>query len=257
MIQETLQKLGFNYKEIEIYLEVLKLGRATPARISKNTGINRTTIYSAAKSLVKKGLLAEDLGGKYTYFVALPLENLNLKLEKQKKQLEEEERLIQDAIKEIAALPVNSQFAIPKIRFVEELDLEDYLYKKTDEWNRSIKQYDSTWWGFQDHTFLDHYKKWTIDYWDKFESSQNILEKVLGNDSEIEKQMASKAISQREIVFWNKNADITSSFWIGGDYIIMIYTQDRPFYLIEIYNPAMAHNLREVFKGLWLELKQK
>lgn len=24
---------------------------------------------------------------------------------------------------------------------------------------------DSTWWGFQDHTFVEHYEKWIDWYW--------------------------------------------------------------------------------------------
>lgn len=61
-------------------------------------------------------------------------------------------------------------------------------------------------------------------------------------------------IKGRETLFWKAN--FSSSFWIAGDFIIMIYTQNRPFYLIEIYNPVMAHNLREVFKNLWKEIKR-
>ena len=94
MIQDTLKKLGFNEKEVEIYLEVLKLGQATPSRISKNTGINRTTIYSASKGLIKKGVIAEDIGHKQTYLVALPLENLQANIEQQKNYLEKKEKLI-------------------------------------------------------------------------------------------------------------------------------------------------------------------
>ncbi len=255
MIQETLKKLGFNEKEVEIYLEVLKLGRATASRIAKNTGINRTTIYSASKSLIKKGVLAEDLGGKYSYLVALPADNLNVILEQQKKRLCEDEKLVNEALAELSDLPANIQFAIPKIRFIEESDLENYLYKQTDTWNKSIKQYDKTWRGFQDHTFIEHYGKWTLDYWKKFKSSQDIFEKVLTNKAETEKQMKKKSISGRETIFWKKSVNFSSSFWIGGDYIIMIYTKNRPFYLIEIYNPVMADNLREVFKNLWEEIK--
>lgn len=192
MIQETLKKLKFNDKEIEIYLEVFRLGRATPAQIGKNIGINRTTVYSVSKNLIKKGVLAEDLGSKYTYLVALPPDNLNLILEEQKKRLHEKETLVNEAIAELGNLPSNIQFAIPKIRFVEEPDLERYLYKQTDVWNKSISQYDKTWWGFQDHTFIDYYKGWTLDYWNKFESSNGILEKVLTNKATIEKRMKKK-----------------------------------------------------------------
>lgn len=256
MIQEILKKIGFNDKEIEIYLEALRLGRSTPTRISKNTGINRTTVYSVAKSLLRKGVLTEDIGQKYIYLVALPPEQLSSLLEKKKRAIKEEEGLINQAIDELAKLPTNDQYSIPKIRFVEESDLEDYLYRKTDDWNLSCTKFNSTWWGFQDHTFVDHYKKWIDDYWNKIPSSRNISLKMFSNPSETEKMMVEKNIVSREINFWGTGKNFTSSFWIIGDYIVMIYTQNRPFYLIEIYNPVMAHNLREVFKNLWEEIKK-
>lgn len=255
MIQETLQKLGFNEKEAEIYLEILKLGRATPARIAQNTGINRTTVYSAYKNLLKKKVIVEDIGHKYTYLAALPPENLHNLLEKQKRRLKEEEGLVDEAISELADLPMNTQYSVPKIRFVEELDLEDFLYKQSEVWNKNVKLHDSTWWGFQDHTLIEHYKKWVNDYWHKMESSKGILEKVISNRSTIEEEMAKKNLNQREIAFW-QTAAFTSSFWIGGDYIVMVYTANRPFYLIEIHNPVMAENLRQLFKNLWSELKK-
>src|SRR3989344_1570469 len=112
MIQEILKKLGFNDKEAEIYIEVLKLGRATPARISKSTGINRTTIYSSYKKLVKKGVLVEDLGHKYTYLIALPPENLRGILD-HKKSVSKKRRnlLIKRLLKFLIFPPIlNSQF---------------------------------------------------------------------------------------------------------------------------------------------------
>ncbi len=257
MIQEILKKIGFNDKEVEIYLEALRLGRSTPVRIAKNTGINRTTVYSVAKSLIQKGVLIGDIGQKYIYLVALPPEQLTNMLEKKKQSLKEEEKLITQAMEELSKLPTNQQYAMPKIRFIEEADLEDYLYKQTNDWNKSAKKYDSTWWGFQDHTLVAHYKKWIDAFWLKTPSTQNIQLKMFSNASEIEKKMVEKKIAQREINFWGTGKNFTSSFWIIGDYIIMIYTQNRPFYLIEIYNPVMAHNLREVFSNLWSEIKKK
>ena len=257
MIQEILKKIGFNDKEVEIYLEALRLGRSTPVRIAKNTGINRTTVYSVAKSLIQKGVLTEDIGQKYIYLIALPPEQLANMLEKKKKAIKEEEELITQAMEELSKLPTSQQYSMPKIRFIEESDLEDYLYKQTDEWNASAKKYDSTWWGFQDHPIVANYKKWIDDFWLRIPSAKSVKLKMFSNPSEIEKKMIDKHIDRRQIDFWGTGKNFTSSFWITGDYIIMIYTQNRPFYLIEIYNPVMAHNLREVFSNLWIEINKK
>ncbi len=71
MIEEILKKLDFNDKEIQIYLAILQHGKMTPSAVSKVTKINRTTVYSTAKELVKKGVMKEDFGGYIRSFVAL------------------------------------------------------------------------------------------------------------------------------------------------------------------------------------------
>jgi predicted DNA-binding transcriptional regulator len=257
MIQEILKKIGFNDKEVEIYLEALRLGHSTPTRIAKNTGINRTTVYSVAKNLIQKGVLTEDIGQKYIYLIALPPEQLSSMLEKKKRKLKEEEKLINQAIDELTNLPSNKQYSVPKIRFIEESNLEEYFYKRTDEWNVSMQQYDSSWWGFQDHSIVLHYEKWITEYWTKFKSSEKMISRLFTNQSEIENKMESKALPKRQMRFLKNSKAFTSTQWICGDYIVMVYTQNRPFYLIEIYNPVMSHNLREVFKNLWEEIKKK
>jgi sugar-specific transcriptional regulator TrmB len=224
MIQQTLKELGFNDKEIEVYLEVLRLGRATPAAISRLTGINRATVYSVSKELIKKGVIAGDLGGKSMYLTALPINSLSVLVERQKKVMEKNETLVKQAIEELAKLPMSTQFAIPKIRFIDELDLEEFLYKQINEWNKSMEKIDKILWGFQDHTFVDQYKKWIKD-WYNLETSKELKVQLLSNRSETEKQMKKltpEQRKQREVRFLKKNTNFTATIWVAGEYIIMI-----------------------------------
>jgi len=250
MIEQTLLQLGLNNKEATIYLELLKRGKALPASISLSTGINRATVYSVAKNLIKKGIIASDFGGKSQYLTAIPPENLTSLLSVDRKSLLEKEVLIKKAIEEISALPINTQYAVPSIRFVVEEDMSEYLYKQTEKWNKSMAVDEMGCWGFQDHTFADHFEKW-IDDWALLPSSRGLHVNLWSNLSLVEKKMETKQYKERRIKCWTNGENYTSTFWIAGDYIVMIYTRERPFYLIEIYNAVMAHNLREVFKGLW------
>ena len=36
-----------------------------------------------------------------------------------------------------------------------------------------------------------------------------------------------------------------------GDYLIVVATHKRPFYLFEIHDKMLAHNMRKLFKKLW------
>ena len=51
--------------------------------------------------------------------------------------------------------------------------------------------------------------------------------------------------------FWVGENDFTGTLWITGDYTTMIQTAERPFYVVEIHDAVLAHNMREVFKHLW------
>ena len=69
-MKEKLIELGFTKTQTEVYLAVLARGRATPALISKDTGIKRPTVYAAAIELIKLGIMGEDFGNKMKYLTA-------------------------------------------------------------------------------------------------------------------------------------------------------------------------------------------
>jgi len=253
MIQELLKDIGFNEKEVLVYMEALRLGRTTPARIAKNTGINRTTVYSVVNNLVEKGVISEDLAGKYDYILALPPECLTTILDRDKKILMNKEKKIVDAIEELEKLPTGVQYSVPKIRFVEELDIEEFMYKQISVWNSSILSGDHFWRGFQDHTFVENYEKWIKDYW-KHKTTQNITLNLLTNQSEIETKMTEINEPRRKIRFWGNDLNFTSTLWVCGDYVIIVFTNEHPHYLIEIFNPELAKNMGKLFEGIWKQL---
>lgn len=253
MINQILADLGFNQKEIEVYLEVLKRGKTLPSSVANATGINRATVYSVSRNLIDKGLITGDVGAKTLELTALPINELNNLIEKETNKLLQKKKIVNKAIEELSHLPFNTQYSVPSIRFIEEDDLEDFMYKRIDKWNDSVTQSDKTWWGFQDHTFVENFETW-ISGWFKRESSKNLNVKLLSNVSNIENKMKERKYQQREIRFWKREINFTSTLWIAGEYLIMIYTQDKPFYLIEINNYVLAQNMREVFKHLWSEV---
>ncbi len=254
MIQEILKKLDFTDKETEIYLAILEQGKTTPAQVAAQTGINRTTVYATVKTLVKKGVIAEDLGGSVLYLVPLPFDSLYSSAEKEEKALESKKKTIAAAIDELEDMPFgNKKYSIPKIRFIEEEEMEKYLYKQLSVWYESSRQRDGVCWGFQDHSFAERYREWIA--WAVKELPENRV-KLITNLSEIEKAMKGERLETvRKIKYWQKKIDFTASTWVMGDYLIMLVTRQKPNYLVEIHDQVLAHNLREVFRELWQEIK--
>ena len=250
--QELLREIGFNDKEIKVYLALLRSHKMRPATLSRVTKINRATIYNVTKSLLGKGVIAEDLGGATLYLTALPLENLQEIINKPKRDLEKKDVLVKKAIAELSLITAGENYAVPKIRFVEENNLEDFLYENGIKWVKELEKNDGIWWSFQDPSFVEHYEKFVewISQTKEYKRS-SIKSRLMTNIAPIEQKMEKKVPREKRELRFVNGLDFTSSIWVSGDYLVMIVTRQHPFYLVEIHDAMLAHNMREVFKKLW------
>lgn len=252
MINDILKKMGFNEKEVDLYLAILQRGKITPADLARITGINRTTVYSATKELIKKGVIAEDLGGEIMYLVALPPQDLNLVIKKEEQKLMEKKDLVAKAIVELSSLAKYTKYSVPKIVYIAEDDIENYLYKQTPAWNESLMKYGGCWWGFQDASFVKYFEKWIDWYWQTGSPKEMQLQLLSNKSAETAKK---KKYPNRKIKIWKGAKDFTATVWINGDYVVMIITGQSPKYLVEINDTVLAHNMREIYKGIWESIK--
>ena len=250
MVENFLKQLGFGDKEILVYLAILEQGKATPATIAKITGVNRTTVYALAKELARKHVITEDFGGDQGYLVALPPGDLKNIVQKEERDLENKRTLVGQAIKELELTVKNTKYSVPKISFIYEEDIEDFLYKQTPAWNDSILKNDGIWWGFQDPGFVENYQSWIDWYW-KEAAPKKIVLRLLTNRSETEVEMARRGYERRLMKFWSGGDRLTGTVWVNGDYLVMIVTERRPHYIVQIYDATLTHNMREIFKAFW------
>lgn len=248
MINESLKQLGFGEKEITVYTTLLQHGKLTPAALGRISGLNRTTVYSTAKELAQKGVIAEDLGGTNLYLLARPPQDLENIAKKEEKLLQEKKAVIKNAIEELQSITKGTEYTIPKIIFKAQDEVEEYLYRQTPKWDKSILKYDRVWWGFQDHTFVKHYEKWIDWYWEKGGDAETSL-KLISNEAA--EQIKKKKFERRQIRFWQQSHNFKTTTWILGDFVVMIVTNQRPHYLMEIHDAVLAHDQREIFKGIW------
>lgn len=250
-MKEKLMSIGLNQTEIDIYLSLLENGKLTPANISRITGVNRSTAYAAAAELLKKGIIEEDLSGKTKYYVALPPERLRDITEKKIKELKKQESIINELIPELDLLPKSNNYSIPKVQFINGEDIEDFLYKKTPIWEKSMRDIgERTWWGFQDHTFVEteKYRKWVLWYWKQSKEDMDL--KLFTNQSTIEEEMKGQNIYRRQLKLWTGD-NFTSTQWILGEYIVSIVTRGKLHYLVQIRDRVLADSMRNFAKSLW------
>ena len=67
--------------------------KTTPAEVAKITKIGRPTVYNLVKSLISKGVIAEDKADVILHLVPLPPEGLRATIERSKVELLKKEEL--------------------------------------------------------------------------------------------------------------------------------------------------------------------
>lgn len=249
-LKPNLKELGFNEKEQSVYLALFKHGPLTPSQIAKLTRINRPTVYNVAESLKAKGVVGTEAGNKATVYIPLNPEHLFGLVDKPLRELEERKKLIHQTVDALKTLKASTTYPVPKIRFIEESGLENFLYSNIEAWQQSVKKSDNAWWGIQDYTFLKHFGKFNDWYWSK-PISEGVRMCQIGNESEEERRLLRRIRKHTRDVRFSSDMLFTSSIWVGGEYLIMIFTRQQPFYLVEIHDAMLASNMREVFKKLW------
>jgi predicted transcriptional regulator len=248
----VLEPLDLNKSEMALYKAVLKAGQVTPAEVAKVTNLKRTTAYNIARSLVEKGLLVEDATRRPAVFTLADAEQVLTQISKEKKLLEEREQSYQKVAAEISKLTAGKEYVVPTVRFVEEHKIDDFMRKQSLVWDKNMLDIgEPTWWGFQDHTFVEHYGSWIEWYWQRWNEKMDLKLLSNGAKSEVDFAKKNKHLSRRNIKFWGEALDFYSTTWVVGDYVIMINTRTKPFYLVEIKDKLMAHDQREVFRNLW------
>ncbi len=246
MLKPLLTKLGLNESEIAVYSYLVKHPFSTPALVARQTKLNRPTVYNICKKLALRGLVIEDLGDKTLKLLATPGDELPFILKRDEEELRAKTKTIEALANELSLMKSSRAYPVPKIRFIEQDKIMQYLHSQTPVWDTSIANYDNIWWGFQDHTFVEQYREWIEWYWAK--AAPDISLYMLSNSAKIEETMK---IKQRHLKPWEKGVHFSATTWVLGDYLVMIVTDKEPFYLVEIHDERMAHNFRELFKNIW------
>lgn len=75
-LKNTLKKLGFNEKEVLVYLATLHVGSGSNAAISRESRLNRITNYEVLKRLIEKSVVSKFKMRGIWYFSALSPQTL-------------------------------------------------------------------------------------------------------------------------------------------------------------------------------------
>ncbi len=247
----NLKNIGLTGTEAKIYLTGLGYAGISVNELTKQTNINRTTIYHALGTLTEKGLVAKKGTGVKQVFTMTKPENItNLinekinTLKKQKDEITEVLPLLQQ-IHETSETKMNVSHyeGIEGIKLV----IEDALYCKNRHWDMiaPIKNFFSE--------FNQNYAKYFITT----RGERQITSRSLWEKKEDQQNMTPKQLQER-------NPRILPSIMHGRfksviclyDDKVLIISSLKELSAILIQSQELHNTITTIFDGLWSASKE-
>ena len=250
MIDELFSQLGYSKKEIQVYLALAEQGKTTASVISKVTKIPRATVYTILDSLINRGAALSEHVSSKTLFLASPPASFCREIDREREEINGKEKAAKELARVLTPYLKNVETSLPRLNSLEgQRNIDNFLYEALPEWRKSTAATgDFTLWGYQDHTFVQEYRRWHDHLWKTKSSKERI--RLFSNPSDIEKELLHK-IPNREVRALPEGVHFKSSIWLYGDFIFMAMTRERPHYAFHIRNEMFASNLRTIFQLLW------
>lgn len=118
IIETYLKNQGFNDNDWRIYLDIYRHGRSFASSVAVRTGIDRTTVYSSLKRLLKKGVIAQTKVNDIYAYVPVSPEIFIEEVEGRIADLKAEKSMAQLFVEELKTLQKSSLLK-PRIKIFE------------------------------------------------------------------------------------------------------------------------------------------
>jgi sugar-specific transcriptional regulator TrmB len=252
-MEKQLKELGFEEKEISVYLACLQDELNTPTSLGKKIGLKRATIYFYLDKLKQKGLITYEVKGSKKYISALsPKQSLKRYIQLKKDKINYEEEIVKDLVSQLGNIaPKDESYSKvyhyegeEGLRFVIDkiLELKEDIY-----WIGSIETLLSM--MGEKHLYrlltVKRLKQGTTTYaiTDKKIIRYLQFSQILGN--------------QRHFRFLNKEFNIPAVLGLFGDHICLISKDKQKIKIVLVKDVLMFKIVHFLFESLWVSLSKE
>lgn len=251
-IIDEMAKLGFSEKESALYLALAESGKTTATSLARKTKLSRSSVYFVLEALKTRGLVVAETKNKTTLFTAQHPSALGEEIRKERDGLKEKLQFAERLAEDLLPYFRSKQFHVPKLQFFEGRNaVKETLSRQEDRWHGSMLERDCTWWGFEDGSLWEQYRPWFEHLWKKFRTvrEEKLNVRVFTNVP-ISDFLESK-FPRTKLRPLPTGYKFSTTLWLMGDYVALISTREKPHYLYQLEDPALAENLRVIFRLLW------
>ncbi len=130
LVATFLKNQGLNEKDIDIYLDIFQHGQSFASSIGLRTKIDRTTVYSVLKRLLKRGLIVQSVLNDVAVYIAVSPDVFVRNIDSDVEELLARKNVAQAFVMEMGKLSHRS-FVKPKTRVYEGDRAIINLYEET------------------------------------------------------------------------------------------------------------------------------
>ncbi|KKS78647.1 MAG: hypothetical protein UV54_C0056G0003 [Candidatus Beckwithbacteria bacterium GW2011_GWA2_43_10] len=251
-IKQKLKLLGLNDKQAEIYLLLLKQGITSLLELSRQTDINRTTIYRIIEDLKKLSLVEEIIADRGAKVKAVKPENLQLLLTQKETELDELRNHLPDLISDLSAIKDKPSSSTQVVYFRGQNGLRQLLWnvlKAKDEhvgygyaeWNTSLGQ-----------EFAEKLRQEMVN--------RKIYSREIQNTNQFKPMSTWTKVKDYDQFYQGRYlpkslVEINHDTYIYNDVFAFYYFIQDELFGIEIHNAEIAKTQKQIFEVLWKMIK--
>jgi len=246
-IYNSLTAVGFNNKEIRVYLAVLGLGQSTASRIAREAAINRTTVYDILRILEEKGLVV--LLGKEPKqeYRAEKLNRLEELYRKKIKQNENFLNIVKELKPQLESMRVVSDR--PVVRFYEGQEGIRHVYEDTLTASEPIRAFASV---ENMHAGLPNYFP---KYYKRRVEAGVKIRAIIPNTKEGSERASQDKYEMRESALVSATKySFSPEINIYDNKVMIASWKDKMGITIE--SKEIADAMKKIFELAWLEAKR-
>ncbi|NQU77337.1 hypothetical protein HQ544_01420 [Candidatus Falkowbacteria bacterium] len=238
-------------KEKRVLAGLYKVGRTTVSKLSKETLINRTTLYPILEKLLKKGLISKLFIGDSTIYQPISLDEFKEWAKRKEQEVIKDTRSLLVWAK--AQEGVEKNTLLSEIRYFEGFEGIKNLYSDTwrnnkDKMIYGITDYKAAYETMGDDFFRKDYFKTRVNHGVRV---KNLLPKSEAGERDLKE--AKELLREMKFIKLFKNLGIDINIY-DNRLAIMAFDKEKPSGVL-IKNDIIAKAFKNIFEYLWKSVK--
>lgn len=249
-MEKQLKELGFEDKEIRVYLACLREKLNTPTSLGNKTGMKRATVYFYLEKLKQKGLIIYEVKKSKKYITALPpKQSLKRYIEIKKEKIGKEEEIVKGLVLKLGNI-VQGDDTYSKVYHYEGEEGLHFVLGKILEVKKDI------YWIGSIETLLSMigekhlYKFFTIRRLKQKTTTYVITDKKILQYNKFSQMIG----NQRHFRFLEKDFTIPAVLALFGNNICLISKDNNKIKLVLIEDGLMFKITHFLFESMWISL---